>query len=93
MLADMLETQFYLHVSEATYRDYLKLSLAFSKMMKGGSPQLWRLISRELANGYKEGHISQAEAQELYDSRMTAKSAKFFLTQKCLSEMGFDIDA
>ena len=37
-LADMLETQFYLHVNEATYHHYLSLSLAFSKMMKGGSP-------------------------------------------------------
>ena len=47
-LAEMLETQFYLRASEATYRDYYQIAFALSKIMKGGTAQFWQLVSREL---------------------------------------------
>ena len=89
----MLETQFYLNIHDATPRACFKLSLAFNKIHKGGSAQFWQLVSREMAIGYKEGQISKSEAEELVQTRLAAKSSKFFLTQECLNAMGIEEDA
>ena len=49
----MLEQQFYLNVHKAKHDDYRRIGVAFSKIMKGGSPQFWRLISREMEAAHK----------------------------------------
>jgi len=86
----MLEELFYLNVGHATYRDYFDIAIAQSQIMKGGSPQLWYLISREIAKAFKDGKVSEEDIATLVEYRMTAKSSKFFLTDECLSILGIE---
>lgn len=57
-LSMMLEQQFYANITDATIQDYFDIALCLSGIKKGGSPQLWRLISREIEIAFKLGQIT-----------------------------------
>ena len=66
----MLEQQFYLNIHQATPKDYFRIANALSHIMKGGTPQMWRLLSREITHAYRDGHLNEADLELLVETRM-----------------------
>lgn len=68
------------------------MGISLSKISKGGTPQLWRLISREVTSAHKQGLLTSADLQQLVGIRKSAISKKFFLTKECMAELGIEMN-
>ena len=69
-LAKQLEYQFYCNICDATASDYLNIAMILCTMVKGGSPQFWRLISRELVKAKNNGELDEADLRKLVQMRL-----------------------
>ena len=73
-IASKLESQFFLNFHEAQPRDFFDMASSLCHLVKGGTPQFWRLISRELVKGRQSGDLSDSDIQKLVELRLNAKS-------------------
>ena len=89
-LAIKLECQFYYNICDATTATYLSMAMSLSKMVKGGTPQFWRLVSRELVKAKNEGLLDEADLKKLVEMRLGSRSQKFFLTAECMEAVGME---
>lgn len=64
--------------------------MSLCNMIKGGSPQFWRLVSRELIKAKRAGILNEADIQKLIQMRLKSRSQKFFLTSECMTELGIE---
>ena len=69
-LALKLEYQFYLNICDAKPSDYLSIAFSLCSMTKGGSPQFWRLVSRELVKAKKDNLLTESDLEKLVQMRM-----------------------
>ena len=64
--------------------------MSLCNMIKGGSPQFWRLVSRELIKAKRAGILNEGDIQKLIQMRLKSRSQKFFLTSECMTELGIE---
>ena len=50
------------------------MAMSLSKMVKGGTPQFWRLVSRELVKAKNEGLLDEADLKKLVEMRLGSRS-------------------
>ena len=69
--AKILEKVFWLNINKATPDDYVLLGSYLPYIRFGGSPQLWRLIDREIRKALELGIVSQRNIKKLIESKDT----------------------